>query len=497
MNEIAEIRPSTSVPHRAVPSLSWPVILGLLGFAWPLRHAALLLVDPDTYLHIAAGRWMIAHRALPFQDPFSNSMPGAAWVPHEWLAELLFAAIDRVGGLGAVVLVTTACFGLSIALFARRLVVHCEPFTVLIMVTLTGGLAWAHLLVRPHVLAFPILVAWSAALIDARDADRPPSLRLLPLMVLWANLHGGFMFGLALALYLGAEAVFMAGDAAGRRRAFRRWGVFLVLAILAGLATPNLWEGFLQPFRLMAMPTLQARFSEWQTPNLREDHLLAVWILGVPALGFGLGLRLPVTRLILLLGLFYETFQSGRHTDLLCWVGPLAVAASLGPALAVRIRTEPASGLARWMARRLLPGNLAGSVLAVTLVLAVGAATMKFPPRIRDDGICPIAAVAAARAQHLTGPVLNAESFGGYLIYAGIAPFIDGRIEMYGDAFLERWGRAASGDHAVLSEILDQYHIQWTLFPPASGAVQILDLLPGWHRAYSDSHAIIHVRVDP
>ena len=338
-------------------------------------------------------------------------------------------------------------------------------------------------------------MAWSAALIGARDADRPPPLWLLPLMVLWANLHGGFMFGLALALYLAAEAVFLAGDAAGRRRALRQWGGFLVLAGLASLATPNLWEGFLQPFRLTAMPSLLALVSEWRSPDMREDHLLTIWVLGAPALAFGLGLRLPVTRLILVLGLYYETFQSGRHTDLLAWVGPLAVAATLGPALAARIRTEPASGLARWMARRMLPGNRRGGVLAFMLVLAVSAVVMTFPPRSEDGGTWPINAVAAAREMHLTGPVLNEQGFGGYLIYTGIAPFIDGRIEMYGDAFLARWGRAASGDRVALTQTLDQYHIAWTLFPPGSGAVQILDLLPGWRRAYSDTNAVIHVRI--
>ena len=57
-----------------------------------------LLNDPDTYLHIAAGRWMLAHRALPFADPFSHSMPGASWVPHEWLAEFILGAGFEIGG---------------------------------------------------------------------------------------------------------------------------------------------------------------------------------------------------------------------------------------------------------------------------------------------------------------------------------------------------------------------------------------------------------------
>jgi len=497
MNEIAESRLSAPAPRQRLPRLSWPVIIGLLGFALPLLNPLALLRDPDTYLHIAVGRWIIEHGALPFQDPFSNSMPGAAWVPHEWLAETVLAALYGAGGWGALILVTNACFGLSLGLFARRLLAHCEPFTLLIMVTLTGWMAYSHLLVRPHVLTFPLLVAWSGALIDARDAGRAPSLWLLPLMVLWANLHGGFMFGLALAAYLGAEAVFCAGDAAARRQALRHWGAFLILAGLAGLATPNGVAGFLQPFRLLDMPTLHAVFGEWRPSNLRDDRLLAVWVLGAPALAFGLGLRVPATRLVLLLGLFYEAFQSSRHTDLLCWVGPLAVAAALGPQLAARIRTEPPSGLARWLAQRAQPGNRLGIALAILLAFAVGFATIWLRPAPSDRGPAPVAAVAAARAMHLAGSVLNEEGFGGYLIFAGIPPFIDGRIEMYGDAFLARWVDASIGRRAVLTALLEQYHIAWTLFPPDSGAVEILDLLPGWRRVYSDRDAVIHVRVEP
>ena len=57
-----------------------------------------LLNDPDTYLHIAAGRWMLAHAALPVHDPFSHSLAGATWVPHEWLAEIILAVVYDLAG---------------------------------------------------------------------------------------------------------------------------------------------------------------------------------------------------------------------------------------------------------------------------------------------------------------------------------------------------------------------------------------------------------------
>src|SRR5438270_852364 len=77
---------------------SWPLLLGLAAFARAITDPARLLADPDSYLHIAAGRWMLGHQALPLADPFSHSMAGAAWLPHEWLAEIALAAAFAPGG---------------------------------------------------------------------------------------------------------------------------------------------------------------------------------------------------------------------------------------------------------------------------------------------------------------------------------------------------------------------------------------------------------------
>jgi len=82
---------------------SWPLIVGLAAFGRALAQPAALLNDPDTYLHIAAGRWMLAHVALPTADPFSHALAGATWVPHEWLAEVVLAAVFWATGWGGLV----------------------------------------------------------------------------------------------------------------------------------------------------------------------------------------------------------------------------------------------------------------------------------------------------------------------------------------------------------------------------------------------------------
>ena len=132
----------------------------------------ILLADGDTWSHLATGEWIIAHGAVPRADPFSHSMPGAPWTAHEWLSEILLTLAFRCGGWSGVVLLTAAAaagaalmMGLTVA---RDLSGGALGFTVLLGVAL-----WTpSLLARPHVLALPLVAAWTVALLDARDRDR-------------------------------------------------------------------------------------------------------------------------------------------------------------------------------------------------------------------------------------------------------------------------------------------------------------------------------------
>src|SRR6266851_5601880 len=142
-------------PGRSRSGLSLPLLAGLAVYAPLLFAPRALLGDPDTYWHIATGRWIIARGAVPYHDVFSFSMPGA-------------------------------------------LLKSLVPVHALIATALAAALAIPHVLARPHVLMLPILVCWAAALVAARSEDRAPSLWLVPLITLWANLHSSYIFGLGL-----------------------------------------------------------------------------------------------------------------------------------------------------------------------------------------------------------------------------------------------------------------------------------------------------------
>ena len=91
--------------------------------------------------------------------------------------------------------------------------------------------------------------------------------------------------------------------------------------------------------------------------------------------------------------------------------------------------------------------------------------------------------------------VFNDYDFGGYLIANGVAPFIDGRTEVYGEKFFVDHN-AASGlmEPENLFRLLEEYKIEATLLRTQSAATKLLDHLDGWQKIYADDIATIHLR---
>jgi hypothetical protein len=475
--------------------LSLPLIFGLGVYALIVGHGGAVLHDPDTYLHIAVGRWIIAHRAVPYHGIFSETMEQAPWVAHEWLGEVLLAWLFDTFGWAALVAVTAFCAAASVAMLLRQLLRSLLPVHATIAAALAVILVIPHVLARPHVFTLPILVAWAAGLMGARCEDRAPAAWLAALMVLWANLHGGYQFGLALTGLLAIEAALLAPGWRTRRRAAGSWFFFGALAIGAALLTPYGVAGLLLPFRLTGMSFAMGQLVEWRSPDFQSFEPLELWLAVVLFAGFALGWRLPPTRLFMLLLLLHMALQHRRHGELVGLVAPLLLAPALAPQLSALLERRSAGPIDRTLAELAKPASLRGVAIAATVLAALSAAVLH-GAATRTDVAIPAAALAAVETAHVTGPVLNDYGFGGYLIFEGIPPFIDGRAELYGDEFIKRYVQAMLLDSDELPKLLDRNGIAWTLIAPERPAVLLLDHLPNWRRFYADEVAVVHVRTD-
>ena len=489
--------PALTDTHLLHPVRAWlvPLLVGLGAYTVAVASAFALLNDGDTLSHIVIGRWIVEHRAIPFHDPFTFTFPGGSWVPHEWLAEIVFAAVYDGLGWGGVIAATGLAIAAAFALLARALQRSLGPRRAAIGALLAFALTEPHLLARPHVLALPLLVAWMAGVIRARDEGAAPSFALLPVMILWCNLHGGFVVGLLFAGLLAAEAVLVA-PASARWQTLRGWGVFLGLSTLAALVSPNGFDLFTLPLRMLRMSFAISALSEWHAADFQHFEPLEVWIALAILGGFSLGLRLPWTRTAMVLVLLHLALTHVRNQELLGIIGPLLIAAPLSAQLGSPVSARTGSAGKR-AARGLTMVPFAAAVIAAVLI-ALGFLSTALALDRRGIGpreaVAPVLAVDAARAAGLTGHVLHSIRFGGYLMFVGIPTFIDGRADLFGDEFLACNAAASAGIGEALPGLLDHYAIAWTLFEPSSAAAVLLDHLPGWQRVYSDDYAVVHRR---
>jgi hypothetical protein len=486
---------ATVARERSRFRISLPLLVGLLCYTGILVTGDRVLSDPDTYWHIAVGRWIITHRAMMHQDVFSFSMPGAPFTPPEWLAEVLIAWIYDHFGWAGLVATTAFSAAAAAAMLLRVLLRTLTPVHALIATMLAAAVVVQHLLARPHIFALPILVVWTAALVRARSENRAPSLWLAALITLWANIHSSYIVGIGLAGLLGAEAVILAPDWPARLRAARAWGLFGSLSIAAALITPFGIDGLVLPFQLLQMSFAFSMVVEWLSPNFQQFQAVEVWIMFLLFAGLSLGWRLPPTRVGIVLVLLHMALAHMRYAEQLGVIAPLLLAPALSPQLERRSGGYSASSLDRRLAALARPATGRGILLAGAILLAVSATVLRAGVAHDSGAITPTAALAAVEAHHVEGPVLNDYGFGGYLIFRGIKPFIDGRY-FYGDPFIKRHFKAVAALDNELPGLLSQYDIRWTLIPPTEPGVTLLDHLPGWRRLYADDVAVVHVRED-
>jgi len=470
-----------AVSHAAMPWLMAAGVYALLMLLGPR-----LLADPDTYSHIALGRWIFEHQSVPSVDPFSQTMRGEHWIAFEWLSQVIYAGALSLGGWTGVVALAAACAAAAFGLLTRFLLREWQPVPVLIAVLAAFVLVSPHILARPHILAMPIMVAFVAGLIHAADEKRAPPWHLLPLMTLWANLHGSFTFGLAMIGAMACDALWNA-PASKRVPVARHWVVFGLLALAAACINPYGPEMILVTFRTIALGRALSTIAEWRPQDF--SHFGPYEIIMLAGIGGALyrGITLPPLRILMLLGLLHLSLSQSRNADLLGMLLPLLLA-------------RPLAGQLKFFAAEPAPTGmrLAGWTPALTglLLIAITGLASARTDIVPAANITPAKAVASLDLAKVS-PVLNDYDFGGYLDFVGIAPFIDGRGELYGPAFNLRYNRALKLENLPdFLKLLDEYKFGATLLAPATPANALLDRLPNWKRTYADDVAVVHTRVD-
>ncbi len=462
-----------------------PLWTGLIVLAVMLLGDRLLL-DPDTYWQIAIGQWMIDHRAVPWTDPFSFTMRGQPWISTQWLAQVILSQVYAWFGWAGPVALSALAIALTYLLLARFLVRRLGDVPVLLMLPLSFVIALPHLYARPHVLALPVMVAWVAALLSAAERRDAPPLGFVLLIALWANLHGSFVFGLVLIGPMALDAV-LSADAKSRARLLSRWFVFGLVALAASCLTPYGWHSLLAARAILNLGEALKLIREWAPADFGSLGPIEAGTLLVIALALFKGMKLPLMRAVLFAGLLYMMLAHVRNAELFALLGPMVVAAPLAAQFGGR-KSEAHLTFPR-------PYSIAvsGTVVLMAVMIVGAVAFGRYRPA---ENVTPAAAVAILKDRHAQR-VFNDYNFGGYMIAQGLAPYIDGRTELYGEKFMVEHDAARRLLRpSEFFELLEKYRIDATLLHRKSPAAQILDQVDGWRKVFIDDQVAVHVRDD-
>lgn len=453
-------------------------------------------LDPDMWWHLRTGE-RILQEGVPRQDIFSYTVAGAPWIAHEWLSQAIMWILYEVGGFGALIVgfaaVITATFWLVYVNSAGK--PYIAAFLGL-LAAFASAPTWG---ARPQMFNM-LFLALFMLLVEAVRRKRRGArafLWLLLLSVVWANLHSGYLAGVALlVVYVVGDGVqglwgryVETGEVVLEGRQVRFLALAAAASLLAAAVNPNGFALWGYPFETLRSPAMQQFIQEWRPPLLRE---VMFWpfaaMLGLGVLGWTFGRKPSASGLLLFLGTGAAALLSARNIPLFAVVAAPVISRSV----AGWLRTG--GGEARRTPGRLLQ-LLNGSILLICL-LAGALWTMQVvagnDAEMRDR--FPVAAVDFLEAQGLDeARGFNDYGWGGYLIWRGIPVFVDGRADVYGDEFLFFYQQAALLREGW-REPLEQYDVQYALLGRTAVLATMLEEVEGWQEVYADDMARIFVR---
>jgi hypothetical protein len=468
----------------------------------------------DTWQHLRTGQWIVEHHAVPHTDPFSWTFNGRPWEFPGWIVQIMLYGVYAAWGIVGINLWTILFVLLSF------IVVYftCEGPLVLRLIVLPFAALIASLLwvARPLMLSVLLAAVFAYLFNRYRRERRMRDLWLLPpLMMLWANAHDGFVIGFAM---IGAVMVGEGLRVVLRREPWvalwetlRPWSVILALCLVAACVNPFGPSLLLHPFRQVSIHWVMTHIFEWMPPDQRDP---ATWIFfGLALLSFfAYRKSVDFVDLIFFVLFGYLAIQSRRHIPLFIVITTPIVVKHLNYIWEARSAASRRSGkTVQWLrdARRALLGmeEARGTWIGWGLVGLLGVViALRLPWVLSPDSVAhynqtslPTRAVEFILAHDppLPKPMFNDYNFGSYFLWAlypDYPVYVDGRADLYGDEWLERYYRITSAQPDY-QRLLDADGVNLAVAQASFPLAKLLKENRLWTQIYADELVQIYERV--
>lgn len=432
------------------------------------------VADSDLFWHLRTGE-RILEEGLSRAEVYSYTSQQEIFHNHEWLAEVIAAALYRGGGFDLLVAAKAAAAGalmilLTVAARRRGVSGLAIPVSLLYAIVLVRF----RLYVRPELLSLLFLpVVDILAQRYLQRGSRPLLVAFPVIAAVWANLHPGVLVGIAV---IGAHGLGAAIDNALRREPANHSGQPLLLVAAAVTSIP---ATFLNPYgpaiftplvKIYSSETIaNASVREWQPPVVDSFLLFYILIAAVMALLLLTARQITACDALLYLGTGFMALTSLRYVGIfavvsapilarhlhwaLIWLRPHVrdAAPNFAKILSPPIRAGVVSVVALWLGATLLSNHESIFHLDQSRLYRFGTGL--------DNSSAPIETVEVLEAHQLGGPVYNSWAFGGYLIWRSwprLQVFLDGRDFMQIE-LIDELGKSTA------AEILERYRIRTAL----------------------------------
>lgn len=396
-----------------------PILLAPISATYLLR----IHPDPDTFWHLATGRWILKNLQIPYVDPFALNNP-RTWIDHEWLSQTIFSYFYQFGYTALVAF----CLLLSLlilVLLYKVLRKRCLQPAQAISVVLIFSIPLSDFLsIRPQLFTY-ILSITLVYVLESWPSLKVKLVSLCLIMVLWSNLHGGGS-SFAFVILIGYLVV------AFVNRDFSRVRELLLLTILSVVfvfVNPYGPYMIIYPYKVMLYSDFSLYISEWRSPDFHAFKEYLLVLIGSLITIVWSKTRLSFKDISFILGLFSLSLVAARHIALFSLLAPVYLVAPFSE-LFKRINMIDISIQKAWKALQVLS-------ICATIIISIYSVS-KWPVEIPKNSYSEPDAYRYLESINYTGNILNPYNIGGSLLHyfsGKIQPSIDGRADMYSNIY--------------------------------------------------------------
>jgi len=482
-------------------------VLFAIAIADVLQHSG-----ADLWGHVLWGRELLAHGSLPRGNPYSYSAPGFLWLRHEWLSQVIMAAMfDKFGPLGLKLLKFTCTAGTICFIVLAESETGAPAFVQAAILLVVALILAPVMQFRPQLFDFIALAAIIALLARHNWRGSAPLWIAIPIVAVWSNLHGGLFIGLvAMGVYAATTVVSDILVGRGPRRGFG------IIAITAAAAASTLCTFLIPPardtwytlIRSILNPMTRSTVSDWQpliaaltsgdSGGVAKKYFVVVFfffaaaVVSVVLKPKGADAPLVAVGAVMLAA----AFAAVRNIP----IAAIAIAPVFANHLGLLARPRQLTAAAPAASARAMPraGRLAMEILIAVVAIGFARHSGILSPGI-DTTDNPADAVNFMNSHRLTGNVLADYAWGQFVIWhgaAGTKVFIDSRYDLaYPPAvvrdYLELVNNMAGGSHTLAA-----YPHDFVLVKRDAAAVKLMDSRRDWRLIYSDDTARLYARAN-